>query len=136
MRRFSVGKRLAHLKGRPRGPRICAQRSARRCTSSVPHERTSTGANIARIFRSKRIRNADPWPGGGPTLHGLSAGRLRAFRIVQEKLLTLNMLEVLHADHTTATNLFQEARRASKLEQLRKHREDALKAGGQIAGSQ
>lgn len=52
------------------------------------------------------------------------------------QLLTLNMLEVLHADHTTATNLFQEARRASKLEQLRKYREDALKAGGQVAGSQ
>jgi hypothetical protein len=110
----TIGKRLAHELSGPTG----FVRRFRRAATSVPPSATAARTEFTVTgFRHVRIS----WPGGGPTLHGSSAGRQAGILLLhpEEDRLEMNILDILHADHTTVANLFNEIRRAPQAEHRR-----------------
>ncbi len=79
-----------------------------------------------RIYRNGVRHARISWPGGGPTLHGSSAGRQAG--VNQHIQPEESRIVALVRQHFG--NLLDD------LGERVKHREDALKAGGQIAGSE
>jgi hemerythrin superfamily protein len=99
---------------------LCAG-SASRATTSIPLQEggraENTGNTIVKRAPGKPERVA--WRRTDPARFVRRASGEASFQPNEEDCLEMNILDVLHADHATVTNLFSELKRAAKPAQKR-----------------